>query len=86
MEKYIEVKGKDRYHLSNVSIDEFIDCMLLDSGLASEVKDITEEEFEQHPNRKDAIIFDVEGKFTATFYYKEYSSEEFKAEWLEAIR
>ncbi len=77
--------GDERYMLIGVTIDDFIDTTLQNRQKAAAMRDITEEEFNSHPNRDHSITFDVEGRFRAIFYYKEYSSEEERAEWLKAI-
>lgn len=81
MEKYIEVKfGKqiDRYHLTNVSVDDFIDTFL---GKKVKVKDITQEEFEQHYNAKWSVCFNVDDRFECTHYIKEHVNKRHERKW-----
>lgn len=90
MEKYIEIKiGKqvDRYHLINVSVDEFIDTMLTPQGKnVKQVIDITKEDFETHVNSKWHIDFNVEDKFEVRHYVKEHINKRLEREWNKLVQ
>lgn len=82
MEKFIEVKfGKqiDRYHFTNVSVDDFIDTVLIEKKV--KVKDITKEEFESHPNAKWIICFNVDDRFECAHYVKQHVNNRNERKW-----
>ena len=90
MEKFIEIKmGKqvDRYHLINISVDEFIDVIILPQRKnIGQISDITKEDFEKHYNRKWSIDFNVDDRFECIHYVKEHINKRLEREWKKMIK
>lgn len=85
MDKYIEIKrGKqvDRYHLNGISVNEFIDAIIIPQGKnAKQIIDISKDDFETHHNSKWYIDFNVEDKFEVRHYVKEHKNEKSETAW-----
>jgi hypothetical protein len=77
----------DRYAI-DLSVDEMIDFLTLlnHKGVKYEqVKEITEKEFESHPNRQYFIEFDVYEFGETIHYVVKHENEENENDWNELI-
>lgn len=91
MNKFIEITKEEgsveRYKISNISINDFIDTHC--SGLVTPDmwKDITEERYES--DKKFELAFNVEGNdslFSVEHYYVKFPDKETRNEWYRFIR
>lgn len=89
MEKWIELeleKQVDRYHITGITVDEFIDILVKDQkGGIRKLRDITKSQFDSHPNKEYLLELDVEGKFQVEHYISKHESEESERLWNEFI-
>lgn len=90
MTKYIEIniKGQiDRYRLTNISVDDFIDIWFNDIlKPTNSWKELDSTTFDQHKNRKCYYLeFNVEDRFEVVHYVAEHRTEEEEQGWHELI-
>lgn len=86
MNKYIEVtlgKQVDRYKLTDISVDDFIEIFLVKVGYKKFI-DITEEEYES--KKRFEIEMNVEDRFNVEHYTLVHESRESRNEWNRLVR
>lgn len=84
MQKFIQITVGDtidRYHLKDISINDFIDCFL--QVKVEKVEDITPEEYFKH--RRFPLEFNVDDKFESEHYVFKHPSEEARIDWEDFI-
>lgn len=92
MTKFIEVKFEkgqvERYHLSGITQDEFIDSFLIErEGVKRTVKDITAEEFKSHPNSNKAVFLQFEGgRIMVVHYIVKHTSWLARWKWNKVVK
>lgn len=89
MTKYIQVNLSDqidRYKLTNISVDDFIDTYLMkpDRLPISSINDIDDKEYEKSKNHH--ITFNVEDRFECEHYILKHPTKEDRNEWNRMVR
>jgi hypothetical protein len=87
MEKFIEIdlgNQIDRYRLTDISVNDFIDCFLSGKVSIDKIKDISKDDYLKHIFY--ALEFNVDDQFTAEHYTLKFPSEESRKDWIDYVR